>query len=134
MRLSIGSEDFSQWCDFVIIVVLSYLKMKHRDSAPHTPRVILLGPTGCGKSVQAELLASKYGLINGKSIHNVVTLQHCWPSLLFLSSSLFVSVLSESRYFPCRGVFVPLGMHKYHPLHPYPEYMYRPISRLSCQV
>lgn len=44
--------------------VLSYLKMKHRDSAPHTPRVILLGPTGCGKSVQAELLASKYGLIN----------------------------------------------------------------------
>ncbi|XP_078346811.1 adenylate kinase 8-like [Oculina patagonica] len=44
--------------------VLSYLKMNHRDSAPHTPRVILLGPTGCGKSVQAELLASKYGLVN----------------------------------------------------------------------
>lgn len=52
-------------CDYaIVIVVLSYLKMKHRDSAPHTPRVILLGPTGCGKSVQAELMASKYGVIN----------------------------------------------------------------------
>lgn len=48
------------------VVVLSYLKMNHRDQAPHTPRVIFLGPTGCGKSVQAELLASKYGLVNGK--------------------------------------------------------------------
>ncbi|KAM7451132.1 Adenylate kinase 8 [Porites harrisoni] len=44
--------------------VMAYLKMNHRDSAPHTPRLILLGPTGCGKSVQAELLASKYGLVN----------------------------------------------------------------------
>lgn len=61
--------------DYSIVVVLSYLKMKHRDSAPHTPRVILLGPTGCGKSVQAELLASKYGLINGKRIHNALTLR-----------------------------------------------------------
>ena len=67
-------------CDYSIVVVLSYLKMKHRDSAPHTPRVILLGPTGCGKSVQAELLASKYGLINGK--RNIATLTafvtFCW--------------------------------------------------------
>jgi len=47
--------------------------MKHRDDAPHTPRVILLGPTGCGKSVQAELLASKYGLINGKRNTGAVT-------------------------------------------------------------
>lgn len=44
--------------------VLSYLKMNHRNNAPHTPRLILLGPTGCGKSVQAELLASKYGFVN----------------------------------------------------------------------
>lgn len=44
--------------------VLSYLKMNNRNNAPHTPRLILLGPTGCGKSVQAELLASKYGFVN----------------------------------------------------------------------
>lgn len=50
---------------------MAYLKMNHRDSAPHTPRLILLGPTGCGKSVQAELLASKYGLVNGKLTQNV---------------------------------------------------------------
>ena len=50
---------------------MAYLKMNHRDSAPHTPRLILLGPTGCGKSVQAELLASKYGLVNGKLTQKV---------------------------------------------------------------
>lgn len=44
--------------------VLSYLKTNSRDNAPHTPRVVLLGPTGCGKSVQGELLSSKYGLVN----------------------------------------------------------------------
>lgn len=51
---------------YLTVVVMAYLKMNHRDSAPHTPTLILLGPTGCGKSVQAELLASKYGLVNGK--------------------------------------------------------------------
>ncbi|KXJ18707.1 adenylate kinase 8 [Exaiptasia diaphana] len=44
--------------------VLAYLKSNPRTNAPHTPRVVLLGPTGCGKSVQAELLASKYNLVN----------------------------------------------------------------------
>ncbi|XP_067016661.1 adenylate kinase 8-like [Acropora muricata] len=44
--------------------VLAYLKTNLRENAPHTPRVILLGPTGCGKSVQGELLSSKYGIIN----------------------------------------------------------------------
>ncbi|XP_048586819.1 adenylate kinase 8-like [Nematostella vectensis] len=44
--------------------VLADIKTNPRSQAPHTPRVVLLGPTGCGKSVQAELLASKYGLIN----------------------------------------------------------------------
>ena len=36
--------------------------------APHTPRVVLLGPTGSGKSKQASLLASKYGLVDGESL------------------------------------------------------------------
>ena len=56
--------------DYCVLSVLSYLKMNHRNNAPHTPRLILLGPTGCGKSVQAELLASKYGFVNGKRILN----------------------------------------------------------------
>ena len=49
-----------------LCLVLAYLKTNLRENAPHTPRVILLGPTGCGKSVQGELLSSKYGIINGK--------------------------------------------------------------------
>lgn len=49
--------------------VLAYIKTNSRSNAPHTPRVILLGPTGSGKNVQAELLASKYDLVNGKDIN-----------------------------------------------------------------
>jgi len=44
--------------------IMAYLRTKKRTVAPHTPRVVLIGPTGCGKSVQASLLASKYQLIN----------------------------------------------------------------------
>ncbi|PIK58709.1 putative adenylate kinase 8-like [Apostichopus japonicus] len=47
--------------------VLTFLKSKPRSLAPHTPRVILLGPTGSGKGVQAALLASKYNLVNVSS-------------------------------------------------------------------
>lgn len=45
---------------------LSYLATKERNNAPHTPRVLLLGPPGSGKSVQASLLSSKYELVHGK--------------------------------------------------------------------
>ena len=36
--------------------------------SPHIPRVVLLGPTGSGKSLQAAQLADKYRLINGMCI------------------------------------------------------------------
>jgi len=42
---------------------LSFLCSSARSAAPHTPRVVLLGPTGSGKAVQAALLASKYNLV-----------------------------------------------------------------------
>lgn len=41
----------------------SFLCSQARSNAPHTPRVILLGPTGSGKGVQAALLANKYNLV-----------------------------------------------------------------------
>jgi len=44
--------------------VMTYLCTQQRSNAPHTPRVILLGPTGSGKGVQAQLLANKYNIVN----------------------------------------------------------------------
>uniref|UniRef100_A0A0B6ZSC5 Nucleoside-diphosphate kinase n=1 Tax=Arion vulgaris TaxID=1028688 RepID=A0A0B6ZSC5_9EUPU len=47
--------------------VLSFLCSQPRSNAPHTPRVILLGPLGCGKAVQSALLANKYNLVKVSS-------------------------------------------------------------------
>ncbi|KAK3087522.1 hypothetical protein FSP39_006998 [Pinctada imbricata] len=44
--------------------VYSYLCSQPRSNAPHTPRIVLLGPTGSGKGVQASLLANKYNIVN----------------------------------------------------------------------
>ena len=46
--------------------VHSFLCTQQRSAAPHTPRVVLLGPTGSGKSLQASQLARKYHLVNSK--------------------------------------------------------------------
>ncbi|KAI8779473.1 adenylate kinase 8-like [Biomphalaria glabrata] len=42
----------------------SFLCCQPRSSAPHTPRIILIGCKGSGKGVQAALLANKYNLVN----------------------------------------------------------------------
>ncbi len=46
--------------------VHGYLCTMCRSNAPFTPRVILLGPTGSGKSLQAAQLARKYRLVDSK--------------------------------------------------------------------
>ena len=48
----------------LLITALEFLSNKSRTAAPQTPRVVLLGPTGCGKSFQAARLAAKYNLVN----------------------------------------------------------------------
>eukprot|EP00111_Clytia_hemisphaerica_P004674 TCONS_00013423-protein len=48
----------------VLSQTLAYLQSKERNNAPHTPRVVLLGPTGAGKREQASLLCSKYHLVH----------------------------------------------------------------------
>ncbi|XP_073761665.1 adenylate kinase 8 isoform X2 [Callorhinus ursinus] len=53
-----------QPCVDVFYQALTYVQTNHRSNAPFTPRVLLCGPTGSGKSLQAALLAQKYGLVN----------------------------------------------------------------------
>ncbi|TSV94910.1 Adenylate kinase 8 [Bagarius yarrelli] len=48
----------------VFAEVLSYVLSRHRSDAPHTPRIILFGPPGCGKSLHASLFAQKYNLVD----------------------------------------------------------------------
>ena len=45
---------------------MTFVCQPARSAAPHTPRVVLIGPRGCGKSTQAALLADKYNLVDGK--------------------------------------------------------------------
>ena len=47
---------------------LTYVQTNHRSNAPFTPRVLLCGPAGSGKSLQAALLAQKYSLLNGECL------------------------------------------------------------------
>ncbi|XP_058997277.1 adenylate kinase 8 isoform X1 [Mustela lutreola] len=53
-----------QPCVDVFYQALTYVQTSHRSNAPFTPRVLLCGPVGSGKSLQAALLAQKYGLVN----------------------------------------------------------------------
>ncbi|XP_066294250.1 adenylate kinase 8-like isoform X2 [Branchiostoma lanceolatum] len=48
----------------ILALVLTFLNSTPRTAAPHTPRIVLLGPTGAGKSVQASLIANKYNIVN----------------------------------------------------------------------
>ncbi|XP_021564385.1 adenylate kinase 8-like, partial [Carlito syrichta] len=60
--LKVISAD--QPCMDVFYQALTYVQTNHRSNAPFTPRVLLCGPVGSGKSLQAALLAQKYGLVN----------------------------------------------------------------------
>ncbi|XP_046954143.1 adenylate kinase 8 [Lynx rufus] len=60
--LKVISAD--QPCVDVFYQALTYAQTSHRSNAPFTPRVLLCGPVGSGKRLQAALLAQKYGLVN----------------------------------------------------------------------
>ncbi|XP_063172260.1 adenylate kinase 8 [Candoia aspera] len=53
-----------QPCADVFSQVLSHVRLPPRSNAPFSPRILLCGPPGSGKSLQAALIAQKYGLIN----------------------------------------------------------------------
>ncbi|VFV30912.1 adenylate kinase-like [Lynx pardinus] len=60
--LKVISAD--QPCMDVFYQALTYAQTSHRSNAPFTPRVLLCGPVGSGRRLQAALLAQKYGLVN----------------------------------------------------------------------
>ncbi|XP_053427729.1 adenylate kinase 8 isoform X3 [Nycticebus coucang] len=60
--LKVISAD--QPCVDVFYQALTYVQTNHRSNAPFTPKVLLCGPLGSGKSLQAALLAQKYSLVN----------------------------------------------------------------------
>ncbi|XP_062990529.1 adenylate kinase 8-like isoform X2 [Elgaria multicarinata webbii] len=53
-----------QPCVDVFAQALSFVQSRPHSEAPFVPRVLLLGPPGSGKSLQAALLNQKYGLVN----------------------------------------------------------------------
>jgi len=49
----------------VLTQTMTFINSKNRNNSPFTPRIILLGPTGSGKSSIAKKLSEKYGIIDG---------------------------------------------------------------------
>ncbi|XP_006894497.1 PREDICTED: adenylate kinase 8 [Elephantulus edwardii] len=81
--LKVISSD--QPCVDVFYQALTYVQTNHRSNAPFTPRVLLCGPVGSGKSLQAALLAQKYGLINvccGKLLKEAVAAKSGYSNLI----------------------------------------------------
>ncbi|XP_072208530.1 adenylate kinase 8 isoform X3 [Excalfactoria chinensis] len=58
------SINADQPCVDVISQALTYVQTQHRSAAPFTPRILFCGPPGSGKSLQAALIAQKYGIVN----------------------------------------------------------------------
>ncbi|NXP55194.1 KAD8 kinase, partial [Heliornis fulica] len=58
------SINADQPCTDVFSQVLTYVQTRHRSAAPFTPRILFCGPPGSGKSLQAALIAQKYGVVN----------------------------------------------------------------------
>ncbi|KAM6117578.1 adenylate kinase 8 [Phoenicopterus ruber ruber] len=58
------SINADQPCMDVLSQVLTYVQTRHRSAAPFTPRILFCGPPGSGKSLQAALIAQKYGVVN----------------------------------------------------------------------
>ena len=58
--------------------VLTFLHARFRSAAPVTPHIILLGPTGAGKSVQAAILTEKYQIVNGKMMYKKLVFMYMY--------------------------------------------------------
>lgn len=80
----------------------TFLGGQTRSNAPHTPRIVLLGPTGSGKGVQASLLANKYNIVNGENLdfksHVNAFHHHCLENILVIFTLLMYMYDSRGLY------------------------------------
>lgn len=60
------SQDLGLIFSYLLVPALTYVQTGHRCNAPFTPKVLLCGPLGSGKSLQAALLAQRYGLVDSE--------------------------------------------------------------------
>jgi len=58
------------WLFCFYTAVLNYVQTPRHSASPYTPRILLLGPPGSGKSLQAKKIAQKYGIVNSKLLLN----------------------------------------------------------------
>uniref|UniRef100_K7FK40 Uncharacterized protein n=1 Tax=Pelodiscus sinensis TaxID=13735 RepID=K7FK40_PELSI len=58
------SINADQPCADILSQVLTYVQTRCRSAAPFIPRILFCGPPGSGKSLQAALIAQKYGIVN----------------------------------------------------------------------
>ena len=71
-------------------IVLTFLHTRFRSAAPVTPHIILLGPTGAGKSVQAAILTEKYQVVNGKVMFRYVKGSYCYVRFICMCVCIHV--------------------------------------------
>lgn len=62
----LSSSDLGLIFSFALVPALTYVQTGHRCNAPFTPKVLLCGPLGSGKSLQAALLAQRYSLVDSE--------------------------------------------------------------------
>lgn len=99
---------------FSPVPALAFVQTRHRSAAPFTPRILFFGPPGSGKSLQAELIAQKYDVVNSKFSGNMHFAQ--FPLSLFLiilSFAVCLSNLLKCLFVHCCGCQIFEGSEKY---------------------
>lgn len=139
MSRLLSSSDLGLIFSFALVPALTYVQTGHRCNAPFTPKVLLCGPLGSGKSLQAALLAQRYGLVDSEYLTgSVANLPLTSPgfvcpwllgrnsnrspfySCLLTFPTQFTSVSIES--FPSEDIAMKTVTHKSHPQPKGPEH------------
>ncbi|OBS81644.1 hypothetical protein A6R68_20191 [Neotoma lepida] len=97
-----------QPCVDVFYQALTYVQTGHRCNAPFTPKVLLCGPLGSGKSLQAALLAQRYGLVDvccGQLLKEAVAAKSSFGELIqpFFEKKMTGKAEWHPRLVPCQG-------------------------------